>query len=55
MLTGSSTDCSAQARGRPSDRSPEGGEDLMTTIASHPEPRISEAIVPEINLAYKRG
>jgi NAD(P)-dependent dehydrogenase (short-subunit alcohol dehydrogenase family) len=31
---------------------PEVVADLMTTIASHPELRISEAIVPEINLPY---
>ena len=31
---------------------PEVVADLMATIASHPELRISEAIVPEINLPY---
>jgi len=38
---------------------PEVVADLIATIASHPELRISEAIVPEINLpytsSYKRG
>jgi NAD(P)-dependent dehydrogenase (short-subunit alcohol dehydrogenase family) len=37
---------------RPALIRPEVVADLMATIASHPELRISEAIVPEINLPY---